>query len=133
MAPTILFLCPHGAAKSILAAAYFEQAAAQHDLKLHVEAAGTEPDPAVSPVVAGWLAQEGLAPWANRTPRLVRAEEIGRAWRVVSLGCDLDHLVPTGTIIDHWDNVPAPSQHLRAACDLIRHHVAQLIAELRHE
>ena len=41
--PTVLFMCPHGAAKSVLASAYFKQLAAARGLRVRVDAAGTEP------------------------------------------------------------------------------------------
>ena len=42
--PTILFMCPHGAAKSVLASAYFQRLAKERGLNVHVASAGTEPD-----------------------------------------------------------------------------------------
>jgi hypothetical protein len=57
--PTILFMCPHGAAKSVLASAYFQRLAKERGLNVHVESAGTEPDATVSPAVAGHLKGQG--------------------------------------------------------------------------
>lgn len=45
--PTVLFMCPHGAAKSVLASAYFERLAKERGLNVRVESAGTEPDATV--------------------------------------------------------------------------------------
>ena len=45
----VLFICPHGAGKSVLASVYFEQFARAHGLQVRVDALGTEPDPAVAP------------------------------------------------------------------------------------
>jgi len=44
--PTVLFICPHGAAKRVLASAYFQRLAKERGLNVRVESAGTEPDPA---------------------------------------------------------------------------------------
>ena len=41
--PTVLFLCPHGAARSVLASAYFQRAAKERGLNVRVDAAGTDP------------------------------------------------------------------------------------------
>jgi anti-sigma-K factor RskA len=57
--PTVLFMCPHGAAKSVLASAYFERLAKARGLNVRVESAGTDPDPTVSPVVAAHLNRQG--------------------------------------------------------------------------
>src|SRR5690348_7588469 len=59
--PTVLFMCPHGAAKSVLASAYFQRAAKERGLNVRVESAGTEPDPAVSAAVAAHLTKHGYA------------------------------------------------------------------------
>ena len=52
---TVLFMCPHGAAKSVLASAYFQRVAKERGLNVRVEAAGIEPQEAVSTVVAEHL------------------------------------------------------------------------------
>ena len=41
---TILFLCPHNAAKSVIAAAYFDQLAAGRGLLYRGDSSGTDPD-----------------------------------------------------------------------------------------
>jgi arsenate reductase len=60
MKPTILFLCPHNAAKSVIAAAYFNQLAPESDLSFVGDSAGTEPSEGVSPVVVAMLGTEGF-------------------------------------------------------------------------
>ena len=58
-APTVLFMCPHGAAKSVLASAYFQRLAKERGLNVRVESAGTEPDAQVAPAVASHLTRNG--------------------------------------------------------------------------
>jgi len=60
MRRTIVFLCPHNAAKSVLAAAYCQHLSAQCGLEVQVTSAGTEPDAAASPDVVALLRAEGL-------------------------------------------------------------------------
>jgi arsenate reductase (thioredoxin) len=131
MSDRIVFLCPHGAAKSVIAAAYFRQLADQWGIPLHVTSAGTEPDAEVAPAVATLLRTEGIDV-ANHRPRRVTPEELANAWRIISLGCDLGDLARPGMEIEHWDDVPSPSQNLTGARDRIRDHVEQLLATLRH-
>jgi arsenate reductase (thioredoxin) len=128
---TLLFLCPHGAAKSVLAAAYCQQLAAQYDLKVQASAAGTEPSAEVSPAVVELLQAEGIHV-ANHIPQRVTPDALRAASLVISLGCDLDSLLPPGTPVEHWDDVPLPSQDLATARDSIRAHVEQLINNLRN-
>ena len=96
---TILFLCPHNAAKSVIAAAYCERRAAERGVTLRATSAGTDPDPGVSPGVAGALLAEGIDVRAYR-PRRVTAEELARASRVVSLGCELGDIAPPGLVVE---------------------------------
>jgi protein-tyrosine-phosphatase len=124
-----MFLCPHNAAKSVLAAAYCEHLTAQYSLDVQVASAGTEPDDAASPAVVALLRREGLEVTQHR-PRQVTREELGAAFRVISLGCDVSHLAPPGTVVEHWNDVPSPGQHLAQARDAIYTHVEQLVQEL---
>jgi arsenate reductase (thioredoxin) len=129
MGKTLLFLCPHGAAKSVIAAVYCRRLVAQHGLDLDVTSAGTEPDVAVAPAVVELLRAEGLDV-AHDQQRAVSREALGAAFRVISMGCDVSDLAPPGTIVEHWNDVPSPSQDLIAACNRISTHVEQLIAGL---
>jgi protein-tyrosine-phosphatase len=42
---TVVFVCQHGAAKSVLAAALLERLAAEQGVSLRARARGTEPEP----------------------------------------------------------------------------------------
>jgi protein-tyrosine-phosphatase len=131
MSDQIVFLCPHGAAKSVIAAAYCQQLADQHNVPLRASAAGTEPDAEFSPAVLELLLTQGIEV-ADQRPRRVTPEELAAASRIISLGCNLDDLQTAGMVVEHWDDVPPPSQNLLLARDLIRAHVEQLVATLRH-
>ena len=123
---TILFLCPHNTAKSVIAAAYCERLAAERGMTLRTTSAGTDPDPGVSPGVAGALLAEDIDVRAHH-PRRVTAEALANASRVVSLGCDLGDLVPPGLVIEYWDDVPSPSADLTGARAVIAAHVRRLV------
>ena len=131
MSDQIVFLCPHGAAKSVIAAAYCQQLADRHNIPLRATAAGTEPDAEVSPAVLELLRTEGID-IADQRPRRVTSEELVAASRIISLGCDLSDLQTAGLVVEHWDDVPPPSQNLLLARDQIRAHVELLVATLRH-
>jgi arsenate reductase len=123
---TVLFLCPHSAAKSVIAAAYCERLAAERGVPLRATSAGTDPDTGVSPGVAGALLAEGIDVRDYR-PRRVTTEELARASRVVSLGCELGDIAPPGLVVERWDDVPSPSADLTGACALIATHVRRLV------
>jgi arsenate reductase (thioredoxin) len=127
--PTVLFMCPHGAAKSVLASAYFQRLAEERGLTVRVLAAGTDPDPEVAPAVAQHLTKNGFKVPVDK-PRRATAEDLAAADVVISLGCDLKDLPrPRGTVVK-WDDVPAPSEDFAAADRKIRERVAALIEEL---
>jgi arsenate reductase len=126
MRETVLFLCPHGAAKSVLAAAAFQRLVDSRGLPLRATCAGTEPDAELAPAVAALLAREGLAPPVDR-PQLVSAQLLAEARRVVSMGCSLDELPLQPGALEQWDDVPAPSQDLQGAYTRIQQHLAQLL------
>jgi len=129
--PSILFLCPHGAAKSVLASAYFQRAAKERGLNVRVDSAGTEPDEQVSAAVATHLTKNGYAvPIAK--PRKVTSSDIASADVIISIGCDLKNLPaqPAANTLRKWDEVPAPSEDFARADDAIKKRVMDLVEEL---
>ena len=122
---TVLFVCLHGAAKSLVAARHLERLARERGMSIRAEYAGTEPDPDLTPAAVAGLQADGLDANGHR-PRRVTADDVARATRVISFGCDLSRLAP-GVPVERWDDVPAISENYRAARDAI---VARLRALL---
>jgi protein-tyrosine-phosphatase len=127
MTRQILFLCPHSAAKSVMAAAYFTSLTPGTDFV--AACAGTEPDDQIAPHVAELLSEKDID-FAPYQPRRVTAEDLDSAFRIVSLGCTPDELELPAERIEMWADVPAPSQNINGAWDVITTHVQQLVAEL---
>jgi protein-tyrosine-phosphatase len=122
----VLFVCLHGAAKSVVGAAHFRRLAAARGLAIDAVAVGTEPDAQLAPGAVKGLAGEGLTPTPSR-PRPVTLFDLSSATRVVSFGCDI---VPTaGQRVDQWE-VPAVSDGYAAARDRIVANVERLVDEL---
>ena len=127
---TILFLCPHGGAKSVIASSYFNRLAEEHSLSCAaVAAAADDPYDAVPPPVADFLAEEGFDVRAY-TPRHVQPEDVRLAAKVVSIDCDLTNVDVTAATLERWDDVPMASVDLDASVAAIRRHVEELVAEL---
>ena len=127
--PHVLFLCPHGAAKSVLASAYFEKLAREKGLNVRVDARGTEPDPRVSPKVAEHLTKNGYRVPVE-TPRKVTPDDLTSADIVISLGCDVRGLAVRPGTLRQWDEVPGPGEDLAGADAAIQRRVAALVDEL---
>ena len=123
---TILFVCLHGAAKSLIAARHLDRLAKQRGMSVRATFAGTEPDPELTPAAVAGLEAEGIDVRGQR-PRRVTGDDIRNASRVVSFGCELGTLAP-GVPIERWDDVPTVSENYRAARDAI---VARLPALLQ--
>jgi protein-tyrosine-phosphatase len=124
--PRVLFVCLHGAAKSVIGAAHFRRLAAARNLVMDAVAAGTEPDPQLAPGAVKGLAGEGLRGGPSR-PRPVTLYDLASATRVVSFGCDITPA--KGQRVDQWD-VPSVSDGYAAARDRIVANVERLVSEL---
>ncbi|HEX2622537.1 MAG TPA: hypothetical protein VHL11_20395 [Phototrophicaceae bacterium] len=130
MSDFVLFLCPHNAAKSVIAAAYFDQMAAAAGLSLRAVSAGTEPSAQVVPIVAGLLQGEGFDV-SGFQPRHVTDAELQQAHRVISMGCEPADLALASDRLERWDDVPPASQDLAGSSGAIRQHIEQLLTDLK--
>lgn len=124
----VLFVCLHGAAKSVLAAADFQRMTAERGLDIPAVSAGTEPDAAIAPGVLRTLLAEGVD-LRGRVPRPLTRGDVAGAARVVAFGCDLGEAAPAGTAVEQWADVPAVSDDLPAARAVIRRHLERLVDE----
>jgi arsenate reductase len=126
----VLFLCPHNAAKGVIAAAYFNLRARQLNLPLVADSAGTEPSDVVSPAVVTMLRNEGIDV-SHHQPRQVMDDELRMAAYIVSMGCTAEELGLAPARLIDWSDVPAVSQDAEASREAIRAHVEALIARLK--
>jgi protein-tyrosine-phosphatase len=127
--PRVLFVCLHGAAKSVIGATHFRRLATARGLPIGAVAAGTEPDVALASGAVKGLAGEGLTP-APSHPRPVTLYDLSSAARVVSFGCRVEPA--RGQRVEQWD-VPNVSDGYGAARDRIVANVERLVAELAAE
>lgn len=121
----VLFLCPHGAAKSVIAAAMLNELARRRHLGITASSAGTEPDDEINPVAVETLMTRQL-PMPD-APQLVTKHHIERADIVVSLGCAIDKL-PTrpGRWVD-WSDAPAASEDIDGLCEMLTNRLESLL------
>ncbi len=124
----VLFVCEHGAAKSVMAAAHFNQRAKERKLPYRAVAKGTSPQEQLSESADKGLAAEGLAALPSR-PEQVTATDVAAAARVVTFGCDISKIAP-GSRPESWADVPGPSEDYAAARQAVDRHLDALLAEL---
>jgi arsenate reductase (thioredoxin) len=129
MNQTVLFLCPHNAAKSVIASAYFNQMAQAAGLSWRGDSAGTEPSEAVAPVVVEMMTREGLDV-SQFKPRHTSHEELHTVARVISIGCTPDELGDAAARVEYWDDVPMVSEDAEGSRAAIKQHVEQLVSDL---
>ncbi len=128
MTRSIVFVCLHGSAKSLIAAEHFCRLAAQRGVDACATSAGTDPDSKIPHHVIEGLLAEGIDV-RGRRPRPLTREELAHAWRVVSFGCDLGDAAPPGLAVERWDDVPAVSENFKTARDAIVGRLPRLLAE----
>jgi protein-tyrosine-phosphatase len=123
----VVFVCAHGAARSVVAAAHFRRMAGARGVSLGAVAVGLEPDAELSRAAVDGLAGEGLAAAPGR-PRPLTLHDLRTATRIVSFGCDVTPGRP-GQPVERWD-VPPVSDGYRAARDRIVTGLERLIEAL---
>jgi arsenate reductase len=129
--PTVLFLCPHNALRSVIAAALFNQRASG---RAHAESAGTEPDDRVNERTIVVLREVDIEV-ADEKPGRVTRQQLERATRVVSLDCPLPPELHAAAAdrLENWpmpDTSGKPVEAVREVRELIRVRVDELVGEL---
>lgn len=125
----VAFVCLHGSAKSVIAAAQFRNLTAALGLAVEAVALGTEPDPAFPRHVLDGLRGDGLTPRVS-TPVTATRESLREVFLVVSFGPDVTHLLPPHCAVRCWEDVPSVADGYRAASVDIHRRVALLVDEL---
>lgn len=104
-APLVLFVCRHGAAKSVLAAAELNRLAMAAGVAIDVRAAGIEPDATVAPAVIAALPQEVRTNLPQ--PRRVTTDDVARASRIVTFDLEPSELPGSPGACERWDGLPS--------------------------
>ena len=121
----IIFVCEHGAAKSILAAAHFNKLAGEKGLNLQAVARGTTPDQALSPIAVAGLQEDGLTP-TESVPRKLSLAEVESAQQIIAF-CELPVEYQEKASIELWDDVPPVSENYQQARDAIVERIGHLL------
>jgi protein-tyrosine-phosphatase len=128
-APVIIFVCEHGAAKSILSAAIFNKLAGERRLNIRAIARGTNPDPEISPKVAAGLQADGLAP-SEPAPKKISKADLAGARRVITF-CALPDDYPGSIQVENWDAVLPAIEDYGKARDKLAERIGRLLEELK--
>lgn len=126
----VVFVCEHGAAKSVLAASHFNTVAAQRGLDAVATARGSAPDATIPDAVLNDLASSGTAPCVD-VPTAVTDEDLRAADLVVTFDQPqlMARLQNSGSAVA-WDALPPVSADLVKARAAIVSRVESLIDSL---
>ncbi len=126
----IVFVCTHGAARSPIAAAYFNKLAKENDLNFNAVFRGTEPDNILTKETISGLTKDGFE-IGNWKPKKVSNQDVEKAFKVVTFDCSVSSEKPA--IIEAWNGTPSISEDYTSARDVIKENVEQLIERLKNE
>jgi len=130
--PIILFVCEHGAARSTIAAAYFNKLAKEKNLNYKAIFRGTDPDTSLSPDAKNGLLKDGfdIKDWQ---PQLVTQSDINSASEIITFDCTLPMEGNFEKPIYRWNGIPPMSKDYQVAKDQIADKVITLIEELEQK
>ena len=126
-AAIVLFVCEHGSAKSVVAAAHFNQLAAARGLPFRAISRGTEPDAEMAPAAVEGLRGDGLKP-DDPAPSKLQQSDLDAAVRVVTF-CALPPGLQVRSPIEQWE-VPPVSTGYAASREAMRLQSERLLQEL---
>jgi len=125
----IVFVCEHGAAKSVIATAYFNKLAAERGLPDRAIYRGANPQADLSVSALKGLREDGLAvPSAKPSP--ITPGDVTKATHIFAIGCSLPAHAAASGKAESWDDVPE-DQGYAAQRDAIKRHVERLLDQIQ--
>lgn len=128
-APVVIFVCEHGAAKSILSAAIFNKLARERGLNLRAIARGTNPDPEISQKVAAGLQADGLVA-SEPAPKKISKADLDGVRRVITF-CALPDDYPGDIQVENWDSFLPAIEDYGKARDKLTERISRLLEDLK--
>jgi arsenate reductase (thioredoxin) len=131
MQPQIVFVCEHGAALSVVSAAYFNKLAREQGLNLHAIARGTAPQKDIAVSARDGLKADGVLSDTKR-PQALSPKDAAQAVRIVAF-CPLPARYSRMAPVETWNDVPPTGANYGLARDAILKHVKELMEQLKLE
>jgi arsenate reductase len=128
---SIVFVCEHGAAKSVIAATLFNKLAAERGLRQRAIYRGATPQAELSAATLKGLRDDGLLLPADK-PAPITPGDVNAATYIFAIGCTLPESATASGKAESWTDVPEVSDGYAAARDAIRRHVQRLIELLQN-
>src|SRR6478736_3017700 len=129
--PSVIFVCEHGAAKSVIATAYFNKLSAQRGLPYRAVFRGTTPQDDLSVRAVAGLKADGVA-IPDGKPTAIGDGDIASATHIFAIGCALPTKAQQSGKAADWSDVP-DDQGYGPMRDAIVRHVRQLLDDLSQD
>ena len=126
--PTVVFVCEHGAAKSVIATAYFNKIAAERGLRARAIYRGVNPQADLSVSALKGLRDDGLTT-PELKPSAIAPADVDAATVIFAIGCTLPSNATASGKAGTWDDVPEDKGY-GATRDAIKRHVERLVDDL---
>ena len=125
----VVFVCQHGSAKSVIAAAHFNRLAAARGSKLRAVSRGMTPDASLQEATRAGLQRDGLLPASYAAASLSEAQ-VKRTRRLVTIGLEGEPDYVRQATRLQWNDVPPVSKNYDAARDAMVQKIEALLAEM---
>lgn len=104
---TVVFVCEHGNAKSVVAAAHFNRLARERGLPYRAASRGIHPEAGIPENIRAGLLADGLKVGTMK-PAAITERDLQRADRIVMLSCELPKSIAVNPDkVTVWPNLPA--------------------------
>jgi arsenate reductase (thioredoxin) len=127
----VVFVCEHGAALSVVSAAYFNKLTQEQHLGFHAVPRGVTPQENLSPQASAGLKNDGLAPESEK-PLGLSKTELGGADRVVTF-FPIPEKYATKAPVENWNDVTWGPGSYEKSRDAILRHLQELLTRLKAE
>jgi arsenate reductase (thioredoxin) len=127
---TILFVCEHGSAKSIIAAAHFQKLAKDEGLNIQVISRGVNPDPDIPEAINKHLESDGFERHSKIPTQLTMAD-LKNSNYVITFNTLPDEYGKLDNI-QHW-NIPSFEAGYAVAKDSILTNIKEIIVKIKSD
>lgn len=128
----IVFVCEHGAVKSVLAAEHFNRLARARGLEIEATPRGIEPDPEIPELVRQALSDEGFDVSRVR-PTSLGIDDLSDATLVISLDADVESIVAGTVPIEQWNGLPSVMENYASGSAMLVARVEALVSRLERD
>jgi protein-tyrosine-phosphatase len=125
----VVFVCEHGAAKSVIATAYFNKLSRERGLPYRATFRGTAPQAELSASALQGLRDDGVEIPDGR-PSAISVSDVETATHVFAIGCTLPSTVTQSGKAASWSDVPEDEGYVGTRDAIVRH-ITALLDELQ--